>query len=417
MIFVIIILLVTCVHQSVADATEPTAMEVCSQSKIYHISMLVTEFLSDSDTCNNRAPEVCTAIFNEVGYVDGGDEWSNCNLNYLNIWLVDWYQDYYTTRQILSDLRTPVYEIDPSKCVIIDVHLDNLNPDVWHDRMAPPGTKHSHDFKCRGSVQKERIFFVPAGHFIWEYPPSIFLFGRYWLNGPHPIYIATCLPGTWLTCTNTSTCQYIWPLTQQGWTNQGTVWWIKWQYIVGHCYPCELGISKPHYEVLGNPLCSETVDTVNRRCQSLLYDWTLKDRVYCLGFDYPPMLCGGGAVANPQRTECVCPPGKYYNSARICIDCPKAHFCIGNNNPEVCPIHTYQSDTGQSTCLSCLTKNKIPRATCGANQMAAQCSLANDDQTLTYLTNPECVPCLQCSNPAIDKFRDSTKKYLDCYDT
>jgi len=294
--------------------------------------------------------------------------------------------------------------LDTTNCAIFEGALSEFETSAVYERV-----------QCIASLpsqyQKIRL---SSGTVITKYIPTITLFDDVYIYSPNENYASMpCPVGQWLTCVKDKECSYAVPINGVRWVDQGTIWFVNRQTPVGVCYSCDSGIGRAHYAVVGNVACTNSPATSTPRCLSDMSSFDDIPRMYCPGSDWPPMLCKLGSVANSARTGCVCEDGKYMLNDD-CIDCPVAHFCY-NNAKFRCPDHFYQDKTGQSSCNPCLQFNGIPFTRCASNQAAAQCTLANDNVGLEYLTHSLCVPCLWCKNKILEVYK-LAPIYVDCYE-
>jgi len=117
--------------------------------------------------------------------------------------------------------------------------------------------------------------------------------------------------GTWFTCKNRNYCIYYPPLQPGSWNyTQDDIWDhfilnpnVQGSEPFGECYPCSAAYDKIHYDVPGNPTCTE--DYVQKKiiypstgqltvninaqvnsasmCKSFVSSMIHKGRIYCPG--------------------------------------------------------------------------------------------------------------------------------------
>ncbi len=370
---------------------------ICSEHPQWYMNLQIQSMKG----CIWELP-LCTNDIYLLDASQGGPEYGADYSYKYNVWVANTQTDHF-----MGGIRYTIQgPTDWENCVVFKAFFsDNIGSEI----------RHTYDCIALLPSQRNHIK-LSAGYIIKNYLNSVELFYNEYLDSSATFEVKECDKGQWLTCVDSLDCQYLVPLSAGNWSNQGQVFYMRNYIPVGNCYPCVSGISKDHYEVSGNAYCGFRPNPENIKCRSKLVEIDQLNRLYCPGGAHPPIFCPPGSVANSARTDCICEPGKYLDPTNNqCVICPKAHKCIESTSIR-CEDHTYQSETGQSTCLNCLTNNKLPRATCGIKQKAVQCTYKNDEIDLTYLTNPECVPCLQCSNKIIDNFRSQDQNYLDCYD-
>lgn len=267
---------------------------------------------------------------------------------------------------------------------------------------------------------------IGNGKAIDYFPEIFYYFNLVWIKSMPTI--SECQPGYWLTCKDTDSCEYNFPLSDTVWN---TVENSNANYVpknvadnwpVGQCYPCHTGRSIDHFVYPGSIACGSQVNPANVKCRQQIYDFGVFHRVYCPGGLSPPLVCPVGSRANTDMDGCVCESGKYYDSnLQICEDCPVAHYCV-DNIKTICPIDTYQSTTGQSSCLPCTVTDGSAVSACSNGYLPAKCSASNG---LQFQIQPTCIPCKQCRNSIIDSElgysnvvsrRSSSVSYYECYE-
>ena len=127
--------------------------------------------------------------------------------------------------------------------------------------------------------------------------------------------------------------------------------------------------------------------------------------VYCEGGKAPPRNCANEFYTNSVNyTQCVCKEKYYEDGVNGCVLCPLGHYCIKGEKRQ-CAAHTYQDNTGQSSCKSCTSDGTAEGiyVGCSAKQQREWCN----EGTVT----PTCVSCAQCKKSYVP----GTTSQVPCY--
>jgi len=271
---------------------------------------------------------------------------------------------------------------------------------------------------------------ILTGQSLVEYPILYYRFKIPYIQSYGSKYPVSqrCEPGFWSTCNNDVNCVYNIPLQENPF-----LWNVKEgttanypvdrrpgpNVPIGHCFPCDSGKSMGHWNYSGNAPCGNLPNPNHPKCLSQIFDFGTFNRVYCPGGDYPPMLCPVNSDASTDRDRCVCKQGTYLDVvSQQCIFCEAGHYCK-DNIKYTCETDTYQPGTGQTACLKCITDDGKSTVECGLNKLPGRCSLENDPNGLSFLTERRCVECSQCKNSIIqDELKNNGKNvFYDCYNS
>ena len=264
---------------------------------------------------------------------------------------------------------------------------------------------------------------LPIGNVLLDWQMEVGYMGSFYMQEPNMVY-TQCAPGTWMTCTTDTNCEYILPRLQDGnytWTPDSNSFQVPSAASpilpIAKCYDCVFAASKNHYSKNPNK-CSNIFDSNNPECNNIIADYRTFGNIYCPGNGYTPLICPAQSVASSDRTRCICQDGYYNpngNDASNCVICPPGHYCVGNNK-YVCADGTYQNFEGKTECQPCDVDGN-PVFYCSEGKLPAKCTLANDPVNFLYLSQLQCVPCSQCKNAIIQSAlpAGSSTSYLDCY--
>jgi len=196
-----------------------------------------------------------------------------------------------------------------------------------------------------------------------------------------------CEPGTWLTCQEQETCTWNIPETPPAPTNLGPNIYHLLNGPMLSCYPCVLAGGTLHYNYVGSTKYS-LVDPTKA--------WI------CPGGALPPVNCPVNKVNDANYSSCVCHSGYFGKGDEACTICPPGNFCL-NGEKTPCPLHQYQKDEGQTSCLSCTTTGLSTgqgMVVCNTGQQLAWCDPTVDNSQNQALGR-NCMPCKQCKRPFV----------------
>lgn len=136
--------------------------------------------------------------------------------------------------------------------------------------------------------------------------------------------------------------------------------------------------------------------------------------VYCQGGSEPPRNCKNkNYKTKNDYTGCVCLDGFYEpDAATGCTPCPAGHKCVDGNRT-VCPMHTYQPNTGATACFDCVASRDGDGvySDCGRNQQLMWCQQGK----ATPLPD-NCVPCTRCRKAYLTRDAEGGQPdTVDCY--
>lgn len=254
------------------------------------------------------------------------------------------------------------------------------------------------------------------GQYLLDYPKEVtILFEE--LYTTEELKMASCAPGTWMTCIGAKSCSYVVPLTSAKWESidDGVIYKNTGYIPVNGCYPCEAGYDKIHYDFLNNIICPSSYSlsdiSMYSTCKSAPSSLVDLGKVWCPGGTFPPMRCPPGLSASDDYTACYCDAGTYLSNGSTCVTCPTGHYCV-NGVKNVCPDGTYQSQVGQFQCQACEVEGR-PVRTCeaGSNTQPAKCF---SRYGILFVTIPQCVACSLCLNSIINQY-DNGDSYIECY--
>lgn len=275
-------------------------------------------------------------------------------------------------------------------------------------------------------IPKKRTWSISNGHSQFWYYPYKFYYGVVYAEASTVVLQTPCPPGSWNTCYNKSQCTFDAIARPQDWEpldDSNIVRPLATEPIyipVGQCFPCVQSYNKNHYNYPNAPECTQGAVTNTGVCHIYPSYFLDYKRIYCAGGTAPPQYCPGGYESSSDYSKCVCKSGTYPDSNSECQPCPSGMYCV-NGMAQHCEIDSYQSATGQSSCISCL--NSVGTATWSCdrepNTAPARCELKYNVKSNTYLTmyinGTRCVPCSMCRNPTVDKYSPFNLDLIDCY--
>ena len=258
--------------------------------------------------------------------------------------------------------------------------------------------------------------FITNGHSQTNFPTSLNLFNVACMTSQ--VYMTICYPGTWLTCRNSATCDFVPMTSTASWNRNDESGVVRLQgntddtVPFGHCYPCQYGVGISHYNNSNIDACGTAVGT-SVACR-IQIDPKYVNNIYCPGGVSPPRMCPPSYQSNANYYGCVCADGTY-DTLASCVTCPAGNYCIGGVKTN-CPQDTYQPNTGATACLSCVDDNGYPIKACGYNRIPARCLYYPDKPNpYYYISDIRCVPCSECTNNILKKYELSSSSYIDCY--
>ena len=379
--------------------------------------------------CDGKACEELVAMYMEIKDITQGDtidspgSYTPCSNTYRysdpnaqkDNWINYQYTDTWDLELIIIQLRRiwRLYEAGTliyDKFAIINFHM-YLQWDFNNQCVSPIPV----------DIGRTTIF---AGNVLADWQTEVGFMGSFYMQERYAVYTG-CAPGTWMTCIKDTGCSYQVPRRQDEnivWVPDDNTWQVPTStnpiIPIGKCYDCIYATYTNHYQ--NNPnKCGNTFDPNNPECNNLIMDPRTFGSLYCLGNDKTPLICPPLSVSSADHSHCICQDGYYNpngNDNTNCVICPTGHYCT-QNKLNVCPDGTYQYFEGKTQCDLCdIDGNPIWK--CGANQLPAKCTLANDPVNFLYLSQLTCVSCSQCRNKIIDSTLPpgQSQNYLDCYD-
>ena len=133
--------------------------------------------------------------------------------------------------------------------------------------------------------------------------------------------------------------------------------------------------------------------------------------MYCLGGREPPRNCASADYkANPTNDACVCQDG-FYMVGGSCVRCEAGYTCV-NGVKQPCPLHTYQPNTGSTSCIACVASRDETGiySECGRNMQLMWCMPGK-----STLLSANCVPCTRCRRAYLTRGAAAEGSEVDCY--